>query len=124
MAISLGLGGCAAPQPKPYKPPAVVNTTPPTCSTSKACELMWVTAQEWLGTITRMRLRIVTDSRLETFAPMDYQHMNGTVVKYPTSGNSYELRLSLQCYRDDGTRECLDLKANATNLFNTAVGKR
>ena len=121
VVASLGMGGCAAPPPKPYKLPVVVNTTPPTCSTQKDCELMWVNAQEWLGTITRMRLRIVTDSRLETFAATDFQHMSGTVLKYPLANGSYELRIALQCYREDGIRECADLKANATNIFNTAV---
>lgn len=80
---------------------------------------MWIEAQEIVQEITRMRLRLVTDDRLETFAATRPNSMTGTVVKYPLGGESFEIRAQFQCYRGV---YCWDLAANATNLFNLQIG--
>lgn len=119
LALCAALAGCAAPAPPAPKPaPVEVNTLPPRCTAAKQCEAMWLQAQEVVQLATGMRLRIVTDSRLETFAPNGYGRMGAAVLKYPV-GDGYELRVQFECYR--GT-ECTDQRNNATNLFNLRIG--
>lgn len=113
------LAGCAAPAPPAPKPPPVeVNTLAPRCTAPKQCEAMWLQAQEVVQFTTGMRLRIVTESRLETFAPTGYGRMGAAVLKYPI-GDGYELRVSFECYR---SIDCTDQRNSATNLFNLRVG--
>lgn len=111
----LTLAACAAPMPKTVQP---VDTVAPRCAAGIQCDRQWLAAQDTLQNITGMRLRIVTDTRLETFAATGYGRMGGQVVKYPVDSATFELRVQLECYR--GT-ECEDLRNTGTNLFNRAV---
>lgn len=97
----------------------MVNTATPVCTTKLQCDRMWLDAQEAVVLVTRMRIRLVTDSRIETFAPVRYASMGGVVSKYPLAGDKYEIRLALECYRHT---ECSDLRASGTNLFNNLLG--
>lgn len=109
------LAGCAAQPPRPVQ---VVNTAPPVCSGKQQCDAMWVDAQQLLEMVTLMRIRMVTDSRLETFAPVRVSSMGGVVTKYPVSADQYEIRLRLECYR---STDCSDVRAKGTNFFNTTL---
>jgi hypothetical protein len=114
------LAGCAAaPPPKPAAPPITVNTNPPRCVGPVACGQMWINAQRSLENLTGMRLRMVTDTRLETFAASTYSRMTGVVVKYPLGGDAFELRVTLDCYSRAG---CSDLPEQGINTFNMMVG--
>lgn len=79
---------------------------------------MWLDAQQSLEEVTGMRLRLVTDTRLETFAATRPGMLTGIVQKWPTGDAGYELRITLQCYRGG---ECNDLIAASTNIFNLTV---
>lgn len=79
---------------------------------------MWLRAQETLQQITGMRLRLVTDSRIETFAPTSVGRMHGTALRYPVDANAFEIRLTLECY---GSVDCSGLRNAGTNLFNRTV---
>lgn len=123
LAAFVSLAGCAAqtqrPSAPPPPPPAKVDTKTPRCDDQLQCRKMWLEAQEVIQELTRMRLRLVTDDRLETFAATRPGSMTGTVVKYPLGGDSFEIRAQFQCYRGV---YCWDLAANATNLFNLQIG--
>lgn len=118
----LVLSACAAPQrsyTSSYRPPAVVDTQAPRCTGKTQCEALWIDAQRAIESITRMRVRMVTDGRIVTFPSTDYARLGGEVVKYPIDDSTYELRVSYECYR---FTECSDLKVSATNLFNSMLG--
>jgi hypothetical protein len=113
---------CAAPQPPtpPAAPKPYVRTAKaPVCNTKLQCDQMWLVAQEVIQNTSRMRLRLVTDTRLETFAATAHGRLTGTVLKFPLSADSYEIRASLRCY---GATPCPDMEANGVDLFNLLVG--
>ena len=123
LGAAIALVGCAAQPPRPTAPPppppAKVDTKTPRCDDHLQCRKMWLEAQEVIQELTRMRLRLVTEDRLETFAATRPSSMTGTVIKYPLGGESFEIRAQFQCYRGV---YCWDLAANATNLFNLQIG--
>lgn len=114
----LALVGCAQPQ-QARKAAPVVNTTTPTCTTKLQCDRMWLAAQDAASRISGMRLRIVTDTRLETFAPTGYGRSGAIVVKYPMGGDAFEIRADFHCY---GGTDCSDIRPLALNAFNLSVG--
>jgi hypothetical protein len=97
------------------------SSPPPVCEGKMQCEAMWVDAQKTVEMVTRMRIRFVSDSRIETYAPVRYASMGGVVTKYPISEDKYELRLQLECYRNT---DCSDVRVMGTDLFNKTVGQR
>lgn len=113
--VLLALAGCAAQQPAVQ----AVDTRAPTC-TGKACEAMWLDAQAALEGITGMRLRLVTDNRIETFGPTKYHALAGMVTKYPV-GDGHELRARFECYR---SKACERNLPNTLNTFNRRVGRQ
>lgn len=117
----VALAGCATPPPRIKPPPVVVDTQAPRCADQKRCEAMWLQAQETISNITGMRLRIVTDSRVETFAPTRYGLMGGVIIKYPVA-DGYEIRASFECYR--GELDCENSRNAGLNLFNLMVGPK
>jgi hypothetical protein len=119
--VALGLVGCAANTHWPARAPVSINTVSPICTGKQQCEAMWPDAHEALQLVTRMRIRISTDSRIETFAPIRVSTLGGTVTKYPVSDDRYQIRLQLECYR---YTDCSDLRAMGTNLFNNMLNER
>jgi hypothetical protein len=118
IALASVVAGCAVPEPQ--RPPAVVDTKAPICDGKMDCEAKWLKAQERIQMLTGMKLRIVTESRLETFSPTTAGRLLGVVTKFPVSNSAYELRVELSCYHH--TMDCRDLQARGTNLFNMTVG--
>lgn len=118
ITAAAALSACAVP-PRSVEPPATVNTDPPRCVSKLHCEQMWAEAQDVLPQITGMRLRLVSDRRLETFAATGFGRLTGTATMYPVGEGSYEIRTQFHCY---GSVGCGDLPARATNLFNIRVG--
>lgn len=123
--VALGaalLAGCApAPQAKVATMPSFVNTEAPVCKSDRQCAAMWADAQETIGLASGMRVRLVTDARIETFVATGYGRMTGTVMRYPDGATNYVIKVSFECYRNT---ECDDQKASATNLFNNMVASR
>ncbi len=119
LAVVAVTAGCAAPEPA--QPPVVVNTRTPTCTGKMDCEAKWLKAQSSIQFLTGMKLRIVTDSRLETFSPTSAGRLLGVVTKFPVSNDAYELRIELSCYHH--TMDCRNLQAGGTNIFNRDIGQ-
>ena len=118
-ALVVLLTACAAPAPpKPPREPVRVTTTAPRCSEPTQCKRMWIAAQDAIQTASGMRLRLVTEDRLETFAAMRIGTLTGTVINFPMGGGVYEARARFECPR---YVECSDQKVSAENLFNTLV---
>jgi hypothetical protein len=117
-ALVLAASGCAVQPATPVKAPEVVNTETPVCESKTQCDRMWVDAQSSISTATGMKIRLLTDTRIETFSPHTFGYMSGVVTKYPISENKYEIRLQLDCYRNS---KCADLKAISTNGFNLSL---
>jgi hypothetical protein len=79
---------------------------------------MWITAQQVVQNLTSMRLRMVTDTRLETFPPTSFGRSGATVVMYPMQDGTYELRADFECYR---RVDCSDVRPLGINAFNSSV---
>lgn len=117
------MAGCAT-SPRsttPPRDPVAVNTATPVCSSKLQCEQMWIDSQTWLENLTRMRLRVVTDSRLETYPATTFGRMSGMALKYPIAPETYEIRAQFFGYGRSVDEQ--DLANSATNLFNSMVGK-
>lgn len=78
---------------------------------------MWIGAQETLQSLTGLRLRMATDTRLETFPPSSRRPTAGSVSKYPLGDGRYEIRMRMECYYSD----CTDLRASGENAFNNMM---
>lgn len=109
------ISGCAVQAPPPSRPPPPI-TEAPKCSDKVACERMWIAAQQAVVSLTGMRLRMVTDQRIETYAPMDFGRTGAVVLMYPLGGNAYEIRADFECYGD-----CTQLRPLGINAFNSRV---
>lgn len=116
VSLALALAGCAAPA-RPYRPPVEI-TEAPTCNSKVTCQRMWLAAQESAQALTGMRLRMVTDTRIETFAPTTFGRSGATIVMYPMSANVYEIRADFECYRNS---DCSDIRPLGINAFNARV---
>lgn len=131
----LALGGCAtreanyrAPTADEMRVPyvdtgpaakALPRPIPVRCRGTVECGQAWVRAQDVVQSVSMMRLRLVTDSRLETFAAMRLGQMTGTVVKFPIAADEFELQATFECPRN---AQCGDLERRATDLFNSLLG--
>ena len=115
LVVSLLLAGCVAPQQRAPKTPAVITTETPVCEGKRQCEAMWIDAQAGISLATGMKIRLLTDSRIETFPPRTYGYTGAVVTKYPIGDDKYEMRISISCY---GHTDCSDERATGTNLFN------
>lgn len=108
--ISLGAGLHAAAQTE--------ATQTPTCSTLRGCEILWSDAQKALSVVSNMRIRLLTDTRIETFAPNGYGGVGGVVTKEPVGEAGYEIKLRLECYGGVG---CEGINSSGIRLFNTRL---
>lgn len=94
---------------------------PLTCSDAKACERMWSAAQDAVGVLSRMRIRLLTDSRIETFAPNAIGRNGATVTKVPV-GDGYEIRLQMECYGAmNNTASCDKLRDAGADVFESML---
>jgi hypothetical protein len=62
---------------------------------------------------------MVTDARIETFAPTRVGRTGATILKYPLQDGGYELRADFECYRNT---DCSELRPLGINAFNGMVG--
>lgn len=88
----------------------------PRCSSQTECEALWSAAQDAVGLVSNMRIRLATESRIETFAPTRPSTVGATVVKRPVGGGTYEVSIRLECY---GHMPCADIQRSGEMLFYT-----
>lgn len=69
---------------------------PITCTEPKACEKMWSNAQIAVGKLSGMPIRLLTDSRIETYPSNNPGIVSATVLKVP-QGEGYEIQYSFAC---------------------------
>lgn len=93
----------------------------PRCSTQRECEVMWSDAQEALALVSQMRIRMVSETRIETYPPTTYGRVGAIVTKVPVGEKDYEIRIRLECYR---SVPCDETRESGTKLFNLMVQKR
>lgn len=121
IVIGIVLSGCAFDGIKPPpREPVFVNTRTPVCSEATECEAKWTTAHEAIQLASGMRIQTATPTFIQTYGPTDGLHLGGRATKHPLGEGRYEIRGSFSC-RFSGP-SCDDMKAGATNLFNTLVG--
>lgn len=99
--------------------PEQVAETTPSCTEARKCEVMWSRAQEAISLVSNMRIRLATDSRIETFAPTSYGRTGAIVTKVPVGDAGYEMKIQIECYR---SVDCTDLQKSGRRLFNMMVG--
>lgn len=87
----------------------------PVCTGTAECQQRWADAQSVIQNLARMPLRVVTDTRLETYPPTSSGRMGGVVTKHSVGDETFELRAELHCY---GYQPCPDLENRGVVLFN------
>jgi len=65
-----------------------------------------------------MRIRLLTDTRIETYAPTGAGRVGAVVTKVPSGESGYEILVQLECY---GSIPCTDIQAKGSSLFNQLV---
>lgn len=73
------------------------------CTSQKQCEVMWANTQRAVDHMATMRIRLLTDTRIETYAPNQIGMIGAVATKTPTA-DGYEITLQAECYRY--TRDC------------------
>jgi hypothetical protein len=82
---------------------------------------MWAEASQAIEVATGMRVRIQSDSMIDTFAPMHRGYLHGRVLKRPVSSGGYEIVANMDCGSYGyGCRNDIN---NAINLFNINVNQ-
>jgi hypothetical protein len=114
------LQACGTPVAVPARPVEKVTIATPVCTGKVQCDAMWILAQEAVQDASGMKIRLLTESRIETFSPSKIPLMTGTVTKYPISVDKYEMRLQLDCYRHS---DCSRTRVSGTNLFNIRLAR-
>ena len=95
MSAAVLASGCAPTvYPSAYEP----VPDPVHCKAGRQCEAEWVAAQEAVESASFMKLRMVTDTRLETYPEATSGRMQGTVTKFPAPDGSYVIAAQFTCY--------------------------
>lgn len=121
-ALSFGsalMAGCAGPAHiEAAAVPPVATYPPPRCSGKLDCDQMWHRAYTFVQMASGMKVLTVTDSIIQTYPANAIGRMTGTVQKYPISDADNEIRLALECRRNE---DCSELASRGVNLFNMSV---
>lgn len=88
------------------------------CDSPRECEVMWSAAQDAVGLLSNMRIRLSTESRIETFAPNDFGRTGATATKSPSGAAGYDFKVEIECYRHV---RCDGLQAAGAELFALQV---
>ncbi len=90
----------------------------PRCTTTRECEVMWANAMRAVELVSNMRVRLATDTRIETFAPTRFGRTGAVVDKVPVGDAGYEIQVRIECYGRSG---CGDLQQQGRRIFNSQV---
>ncbi len=75
---------------------AEFERTRPFCYSERECEAKWVAAREWITRTTPWRLRVMTDSYMETYAGPPSTNLIIRVGRRPALGG-YEFGIETRC---------------------------
>lgn len=101
--LALFLGACAAPEPRPPLPmPDAAERAqldrPLICYGEKPCAAAWKRAMVWVSGNSKWKVRVATDSLIETFGPsrndLDWAFQ---VIRKPGAQETEELVLTPAC---------------------------
>lgn len=120
----LSITGCATNQ---YQPIASNSTSSlsqyptPVCYSKEQCEAMWLSASQNISLLTRMKVRLMTDTYIETFdGTRRAGGLMGAVAKRPNPDGSYDIEATISCFPQ--SEACRSLTAKGLSLFNQLVG--
>ena len=117
----VSLTACAPKQLNPADYAAFDYPPDPVCTNDRQCAAMWVEAITQIPKLSGMKIRMQTDSYIETFDGTRQGRMLGRVVKTPAQDGGYTITSTLDC----GPIDCkvLDLRGQALfNQYVTAAG--
>lgn len=83
-------------EPRRYPKPSET----PECGCRDQCESMWAAAPGALEKASNMRLRLATETLLDTYAPTGYEGLHGRVVKRPNGHGGYQIASSFDSVRN------------------------
>ncbi len=91
------------------------------CTENRQCELMWHAAQETLRQVSNMRVRLATDTRVETYGPVDGSSVAAMITKVPVGEKGYEFHIQVECFPSE---YCADMKAKITKVFHAVLAEK
>lgn len=98
--------------------PAIAQSETPRCTEPRQCEVMWAAAQDTVGQVSTMRIRMATDTRIETYGPIRSDSIAIIATKVPAGDKGYEFRIQVDCLPSD---YCTDMRGRATRVFNSIL---
>jgi hypothetical protein len=96
IAVATALGGCTAPRPL-WQPATSQQLEPPICASSPACISMWQYAQVWVNQNSNWKIRVVSDTVIETFGPDNSTDVAYAITKEPLGDNRYQIVMRARC---------------------------
>jgi hypothetical protein len=103
--LAVVLAGCIGGSGLPAEPPHTTFLLPVHCYSTKQCDAMWAAAQGELEEESGMKIRMVTDTRMETYNETSYGRMYGEVKKWRSPDNSDStITADFSCERFPGCR--------------------
>lgn len=115
-ALIVGLVGCAAPTPKP---PSLDYVAPARCTNDRQCQAMWAAAPGAISRLTGMKIRLQTDSYIETYDGTRQGRLYGRVSYGPHNDGGYVIAPYIEC----GVYTCDGVARDAETLFNHAMNE-
>jgi hypothetical protein len=92
------------------------QSTIPTCSAEKECELKWAAARRWLLSNSSMKLQHYAADLMETYNPAQ-EGIGARVIKEPIDNTTYRLVVDVWC----GGFSCLGSMTELKQSFNDYV---
>lgn len=89
----------------------------PYCETPRECEVMWSSAIDSLSILSSMKIRLMTDTRVETYGPIHPADIAAVITKKPKGAAGYEISIQFQC----GWTCPSSLVASGSKYFNSTV---
>lgn len=124
MALGQALPPIDAPDPAPLaiKPPRILGPakpledTVPTCHCQAQCEAMWAKSPDAIEAASHMRVRLATDSLVDTYAPTRIGYAHGRAIKMPDGQGGYQFVASF-----DTSPRLPDVELSAHRIFNISL---
>jgi hypothetical protein len=120
ITVSAFLSGCAQTGDSFSSSSYIPKYRSPTCASAAECSSKWAAARDQIQSLTGMRLRVATDSYLETFTRRGIPLM-GVVDKIDLGDGTFLIRGRIQC-NSITPAPCADLPSRGTDAFNAALG--
>ena len=92
------------------------SVSPGVCTTKTQCDAMWLRATSEIASVSGMKVRLLTDSYIETFDGTRQGRLYGRVEKRPLGQDTFEIVATLAC-----GYACGDIPLRGESLFNSSV---